>query len=66
MVSRLTWQKGLDMLVERVDELVATGGKLIVLGSGEAEIENGLKGAAMRHPGKVGDHHRLRRAAVAI
>jgi starch synthase len=54
VVSRLTWQKGLDMLVEIADDLVAMGGKLVVLGSGDAEIENGLKGAAMRHPGKVG------------
>ncbi|MEO6394858.1 MAG: glycogen synthase GlgA [Devosia sp.] len=54
VVSRLTWQKGLDMLVELADDLVAAGGKLAVLGSGESEIENGLKGAAMRHPGKVG------------
>lgn len=53
VVSRLTWQKGLDMLVEVADDLVAAGGKLIVLGSGEPEIENGLRGAAMRHPGKV-------------
>jgi starch synthase len=54
VVSRLTWQKGLDMLVEVADDLVAAGGKLIALGSGEADIENGLAGAAMRHPGKVG------------
>ncbi|MEQ1901294.1 MAG: glycogen synthase GlgA [Devosia sp.] len=54
VVSRLTWQKGLDMLVEVADDLVAAGGKLVVLGSGDAEIENGLRGAAMRHPGKVG------------
>jgi starch synthase len=54
VVSRLTWQKGLDMLVEVIDQLVAAGGKLIVLGSGDAEIENGLAGAALRHPGKVG------------
>jgi starch synthase len=54
VVSRLTWQKGLDMLVEVADDLVAAGGKLVVLGSGEASIENGLRGAAMRHPGKVG------------
>jgi starch synthase len=54
VVSRLTWQKGLDMLVEVADALVAAGGKLVVLGSGDADIENGLAGAAMRHPGKVG------------
>lgn len=54
VVSRLTWQKGLDMLPGEVDSLVAHGGRLIVLGSGDAEIENGFAGAALRHPGKVG------------
>jgi starch synthase len=54
VVSRLTTQKGLDMLVGVIDDLVAAGGKLIVLGSGDADIENGFAGAAMRHPGKVG------------
>ncbi len=54
VVSRLTTQKGLDMLVGVIDDLVEAGGKLIVLGSGDAEIENGFAGAALRHPGKVG------------
>ena len=54
VVSRLTWQKGMDMLVDCADEVVAFGGKLCVLGSGDVELENGLKGAAMRHPGKIG------------
>jgi starch synthase len=54
VVSRLTTQKGLDMLVGLVDDLVAFGGKLVVLGSGDEEIENGFAGAQMRHPGRVG------------
>jgi starch synthase len=54
IVSRLTWQKGMDLLVPCVDQLVAEGGKLCILGSGEPGIENGLRGAAMRHPGRVG------------
>jgi starch synthase len=54
VVSRLTWQKGLDMLVPLCDELVERGARLVVLGSGDTEIENGFKGAAMRHPGRVG------------
>lgn len=54
VVSRLTWQKGLDMLPGEIDSLVAHGGRLIVLGSGDPAIENGLAGAALRHPGKVG------------
>jgi starch synthase len=54
VVSRLTWQKGIDLLVESIDDLVAQGGRLAVLGSGDATLENGIKGAAMRHPGRVG------------
>jgi starch synthase len=54
VVSRLTGQKGLDMLVEVVDQIVAGGGKLAVLGSGDAGIEDGFAGAALRHPGRVG------------
>lgn len=54
VVSRLTWQKGLDMLVPLCDELVARGARLVVLGSGEGELENGFNGAAMRHPGRIG------------
>lgn len=54
VVSRLTWQKGIDLLVDCIDMLVDAGGQLAVLGSGEAELENAVRGAAMRHPGRVG------------
>ncbi|MGV3491839.1 MAG: glycogen synthase GlgA [Devosia sp.] len=54
VVSRLTWQKGLDMLPAHIDSLVEQGGRLVVLGSGDAAIENAFAGAALRHPGKVG------------
>ncbi len=54
VVSRLTRQKGLDLLVELIDDLVAAGAKLAVLGSGDADLEDGFAGAAVRHPGKVG------------
>lgn len=54
VVSRLTPQKGMDMLVECADRLVAMGGRLCVLGSGEDVLEQGLGAAAGRHPGRVG------------
>ncbi|GAA0273720.1 glycogen synthase GlgA [Alteraurantiacibacter aestuarii] len=54
VVSRLTWQKGIDVLLEVIDHLVGLGGRLALLGSGEPELEQGLKEAAERHPGKVG------------
>lgn len=54
VVSRLTWQKGIDLLVGCIDMMVEAGAQLAVLGSGEAELENAVRGAAMRHPGRVG------------
>ena len=54
VVSRLTRQKGLDMLVELIDPMIAAGAKLVVLGSGDQDLEDSFAGAAMRHPGKVG------------
>jgi glycogen/starch synthases, ADP-glucose type len=54
VVSRLTWQKGMDILASVVDELVASGARLAVLGSGDAHLEGSLLAAAARHPGAVG------------
>ena len=54
VVSRLTWQKGMDVLVEVLDRLVGIGGRLALLGSGDAAIVAGLTAAAVRHPGRIG------------
>ena len=54
VISRLTWQKGMDILVDAVDGLVAAGGRLVVLGSGDAALEGALLAAASRHRGRVG------------
>ena len=54
VVSRLTMQKGIDLLADTVDALIAMGGRLVVLGSGETGLEGALFGAGVRHPGKVG------------
>jgi starch synthase len=56
VVSRLTEQKGLHLLPGVVDELVARGGQLAVLGAGDPLIEQALQHAAQRHPGAVGLH----------
>ena len=52
-VSRLTEQKGLQLVVEAIDELVSRGGQLVVLGSGDASLEAALRAAAQRHPKHV-------------
>ena len=54
VVSRLTWQKGMDILAAVVGELVAMGGKLAVLGSGEPGLEEAFRNAARYYPGRVG------------
>lgn len=53
-VTRLTWQKGMDVLPEVIDHLVGIGGKLALLGSGDPAIERALLDAADRHPGRIG------------
>jgi len=54
VVSRLTWQKGMDILAAVVDGIVATGARLAILGSGDAGLEGSLLAAAARHRGRVG------------
>ena len=54
IVSRLTWQKGMDMVVDAIDHLVELGGKLAVLGSGDHPLEGAFLAAADRHRGRVG------------
>jgi len=54
VVSRLTWQKGMDVLIEVLDHLVGIGGRLALLGSGDAGLEEAFRQAASRHPGKIG------------
>jgi len=53
VVSRLTWQKGLDLLLSTVPELAADGGQLAVLGSGDGDLEQGFAAAARAYGGRV-------------
>lgn len=53
LVSRITAQKGLDLVVAVLPELVRRGGQLALLGSGEAALEESLRAAAARYPGRV-------------
>ena len=53
MVSRLTHQKGSDLVAEAVDELAAMPAQLAVLGKGERAQEEALRALAARHPGSV-------------
>ncbi len=54
VVSRLTWQKGMDVLGDCIDGLVARGARLAVLGTGDSSLEGMFHAAASRHRGRVG------------
>lgn len=54
VVSRLTWQKGMDILVSQLDAIVAAGVRLAILGSGDAALEGALLAGAARHRGRIG------------
>jgi starch synthase len=53
VVSRLTGQKGLDLLLAALPDLVARGAQLALLGSGDKAIEDGFAAAALAHKGAV-------------
>ncbi len=52
-VSRLTEQKGLQLVAGAVDALVERGAQLVVLGSGDAALEDAFRAAARKHPRQV-------------
>jgi phosphoglucomutase len=54
VVSRLTAQKGLDLLLQALPTLLANGGQLALLGTGEPELEEAFRMAGRQHPGRVG------------
>lgn len=53
VISRLTYQKGLDLLPPLLPDLVARGIRLVVLGNGEVTLEASFRAAAATHPGRV-------------
>jgi starch synthase len=54
VVSRLSWQKGLDLLLEALPGVIARGASLALLGAGERALEDAFRAAAERYPGRVG------------
>ena len=74
VVSRLTAQKGLDLLLSALPELLLLGVQLAVQGTGEPSLEAAFRMAAQAHPHRVHVHigydesraHRLVAGADAI
>lgn len=54
VVSRLAHQKGVDLTLNIADSIVHAGGRLVVMGCGESELEARMMQLAKRHPRQVG------------
>lgn len=54
VVSRLTEQKGLDLLLAALPDLAPLGAQLALLGSGDAGLERGFAAAAAGAPARIG------------
>ena len=54
VISRLSEQKGLDLLLAALPRLAALGADLVVLGSGDKAMEQAFRAAAATAPGRVG------------
>lgn len=53
VVSRLTGQKGMDLLIEALPALLSAGGQLALLGAGDPPLEQALQAAAASQPERV-------------
>lgn len=54
VVSRLSWQKGLDLLADSLHTLTGLGAQLVLLGSGDADLAGRFSWAAQTNPGRIG------------
>lgn len=54
IVSRLTWQKGIDLVIPMIRNLVHKGCHFVVLGSGEYELEQQFEQLIREFPYNVG------------
>jgi len=54
VISRLSWQKGLDLLLEALPLIAGEGAQLALLGSGDKDLEAAYTAAMARYPGQVG------------
>jgi starch synthase len=54
VISRMAWQKGLDLLAEVTPTLISRGAQLAVLGTGDPTLEQRFTALAHDNPGAVG------------
>jgi starch synthase len=54
LVGRLVQQKGIDLIVDAIPELIEAGVQIGILGTGDPTYEQKLSQAVKRYPGQVG------------
>ena len=54
LVTRITWQKGFDIIFPAVEELIARGANIFMLGSGEHQYEQRWEELKRRYPNRIG------------
>lgn len=54
IISRLTWQKGMDVVLEAIGDVVRLGAQVAVLGAGDRSLEDGFRWAAGAFAGRLG------------
>ncbi|WP_272582753.1 glycogen synthase GlgA [Providencia sp. PROV261] len=53
VVSRMTRQKGLDLILEILPDLLSSGSQFVLLGSGDHDLENAYRHAQSQYPDQV-------------
>jgi starch synthase len=54
VITRLAWQKGVDVLIEALPDIVGLGAQVAVLGAGDPALEAALMSEMTAHPGRIG------------
>lgn len=53
MVARLVYQKGVDLLLEQMEDILELPVQIVILGSGDLELESRLKQWSLKYPDKL-------------
>jgi starch synthase len=56
VISRFSWQKGIDLVLAAIPAMLAAGGQLALLGSGDGPLEHAARAAIDTLAGRVGGH----------
>ena len=55
-ISRLVEQKGIDLIIDIIPDLVNEGAQLVILGSGDKQLEKAIRKAATKYPQHISTH----------